>query len=102
MASGKDKHTQPSAQRLAQAEGRVTVEARADGPLKLSGVSRIVDEDGNELPIPAGLVALCRCGQSGTMPFCDGSHRRFGFRAAAYYFETKDTSDTSETGERSD
>lgn len=82
---------QPSEQRRAQAQGRVTVEVRANGPLKLSGVTRIVDDDGNELPIPAGLVALCRCGQSGTMPFCDGSHRRFGFRAEAYYLEAEGT-----------
>ena len=99
MAHNSD--NQPSEQRRAQQEGRVTVEARANGPLKLSGITRIVDEDGNELPIPAGLVALCRCGQSGTMPFCDGSHRRFGFRADAYYLETKAT-ETSDTSEGSD
>jgi CDGSH-type Zn-finger protein len=28
-------------------------------------------------------VALCRCGQSGKKPLCDGTHRRVNFRAAA-------------------
>jgi CDGSH-type Zn-finger protein len=33
--------------------------------------------------IPAGkpAIALCRCGQSSTKPFCDGTHKTCGFVA---------------------
>ena len=36
--------------------------------------------EGQALEAPApGRYALCRCGQSGTKPFCDGAHQRNGF-----------------------
>ena len=44
------------------------------GPLLLRGEVRIVDEHGNLLR-EANRVALCRCGKSRNMPFCDNSHR---------------------------
>lgn len=52
-----------------------------DGPLILRG--RFVITAGDGQPVPAGrrTVALCRCGQSASKPFCDGSHARTGFRA---------------------
>lgn len=60
---------------------RITVKEWPDGPLLLSGSVRIVGSDG-QLIREDTRVALCRCGHSGNKPFCDGSHRRVGFRSA--------------------
>lgn len=70
--------------------GHVTIRCRLDGPLVVElppegGVAlRVIDHAGGEFPLPTGkpAVALCRCGQSATKPFCDGSHTRGGFSAA--------------------
>lgn len=65
------------------------IEITADGPIKVVGPVRIVRrrsirnargagiawEDVSEVPT-TGETWLCRCGQSGKKPFCDGSHRR--------------------------
>jgi uncharacterized Fe-S cluster protein YjdI/CDGSH-type Zn-finger protein len=56
-----------------------TIEPRPNGPLFIRGRVRIRDADGNVIREDTRL-ALCRCGASGNKPFCDGSHRRIGFR----------------------
>jgi CDGSH-type Zn-finger protein len=59
----------------------VTITPYRDGPLLVRGPFRIIDQDGN--PIQAGreTVALCRCGRSGSRPFCDGTHKLVRFKA---------------------
>ncbi|MBL8798286.1 MAG: CDGSH iron-sulfur domain-containing protein [Planctomycetia bacterium] len=63
----------------------LTIRCRENGPLVVKPPVRVVDHLGNEFPLPTGkeLIALCRCGRSGTKPFCDGAHRQAGFQAAA-------------------
>jgi CDGSH-type Zn-finger protein len=63
----------------------VVIRCRENGPLVVRGPVKIVDHQGNELTPPPGKenIALCRCGQSRTKPFCDGSHRTCGFQSGS-------------------
>jgi len=80
----------PSAARATT--GTVTIRCREDGPLvvelpptmEAAALIRVTDHLGVEFPLPSGkpLVALCRCGRSGSRPFCDGTHKTCGFKAA--------------------
>jgi CDGSH-type Zn-finger protein len=56
------------------------IRTRRDGPLKLEGPCEIQAPDGTVL-MRGDEAALCRCGQSGKRPFCDGTHKRVGFAA---------------------
>lgn len=49
-----------------------------DGPLWVTGGIPITLADGTVLET-RNRVTLCRCGQSGSKPLCDGSHREAGF-----------------------
>jgi CDGSH-type Zn-finger protein len=61
----------------------VVIRCRQNGPLVVEGVFKLVDYQGNEVPLPTGkpAIALCRCGASRNKPFCDGSHRTCGFQS---------------------
>ena len=60
----------------------VVIQARANGPYKITGPVTIVDSEGRAFDVPEGnAVALCRCGYSANKPFCDASHKRVGFVA---------------------
>jgi CDGSH-type Zn-finger protein len=56
----------------------VVVTVSADGPYLVSGPVEIRNPAG-ALVKSVDRAALCRCGNSGNKPFCDGSHRRVGF-----------------------
>lgn len=51
-----------------------------DGPYKVEGDLEMTDDDGRTVKTREGkAVFLCRCGQSSTKPFCDGTHNDIGF-----------------------
>jgi CDGSH-type Zn-finger protein len=60
----------------------VTIETRPNGPYIINGSIEMHDTNGNILPTQARTV-LCRCGASTKKPFCDGTHSKIGFQAAA-------------------
>ncbi len=56
---------------------RLRLTPRRDGPLHCFGSMKILGSEGSKWN--GDQANLCRCGQSGNKPFCDGSHRQFGF-----------------------
>ena len=67
-------------QPLARRDGVLTIRTRPNGPLKIEGHVEIISGTGRTID-RVDETALCRCGQSGRKPFCDGTHARIGFAA---------------------
>ncbi len=56
------------------------IRIQPNGPYIVTGPEVIEDSDGNVITVLEGQrVKLCRCGHSGTKPYCDGTHRRVDF-----------------------
>ena len=77
--SGALRARRPNGETRVETDGETQVRAIRNGPLLLHGNLRILGADGAELA-HLERVALCRCGQSGNKPFCDGTHKRVSFR----------------------
>ena len=59
-----------------------TITVRLNGPYRIEGDDvKVVDWNGNEYQVTKRPIALCRCGGSGSKPFCDGTHRTIAFQA---------------------
>lgn len=58
--------------------GVVTITPTPNGPLQCVGPLTVQGADGHTSS--SDETRLCRCGQSETKPFCDGSHERVGFK----------------------
>lgn len=66
---------------LAQRNGALKVEPLRDGPLHVSGNLELISGTGKTIHCVTECW-LCRCGQSANKPYCDGTHKRVGFRSA--------------------
>ncbi len=58
---------------------KLIVKLMKDGPAILEGTYTVESETIDPATSDKG-IALCRCGESGTKPFCDGSHKAAGFK----------------------
>jgi CDGSH-type Zn-finger protein len=60
-----------------------TITPLDDGPNLVKGPVKIVDATGKQFQVRTKTVILCRCGNSNTKPFCDGTHVKVGFKSKA-------------------
>ncbi|MCA9913540.1 MAG: CDGSH iron-sulfur domain-containing protein [Anaerolineae bacterium] len=56
------------------------VEPYKNGPIGIKGAFRLLNMD-QETVMQGEKGALCRCGNSGNKPFCDGTHSKINFQA---------------------
>jgi CDGSH-type Zn-finger protein/uncharacterized Fe-S cluster protein YjdI len=61
-------------------DGVLAVDPQTDGPLKLNGNLEIMSGTGRVVARTT-TTWLCRCGGSSNKPFCDGTHKKIGFKA---------------------
>ena len=60
-------------------EGETLIKIIQDGPIMVAGDFSVINSDGKELE-KKDKAFFCRCGNSGNKPFCDGTHKRPGFK----------------------
>jgi CDGSH-type Zn-finger protein len=60
---------------------RTQIIALDSGAYLVKGPGVLLDADDNEFRAERSTVALCRCGGSTNKRFCDGTHKKVGFRA---------------------
>ncbi len=65
---------------LVQRNGPLEVRPIPNGPLHVMGNIEILTASGQTI-VCTTEVWLCRCGHSGNKPFCDGTHKKIGFRS---------------------
>ena len=65
---------------LAQRDGPLDIHPIPNGPLRVKGNLEVISGTGRTITRMTE-AWFCRCGQSGNKPFCDGTHKKVGFRS---------------------
>ena len=58
-----------------------SIRATKNGPYEVTGSVELMDFEGAKYTLEEDPIYLCRCGHSANKPFCDGTHKKVGFRA---------------------
>jgi 3-phenylpropionate/trans-cinnamate dioxygenase ferredoxin subunit len=61
----------------------VKITATRNGPYRVEGDIELLYESTPVRTKSGVTTVLCRCGASSNKPFCDGTHSKIGFQAAA-------------------
>jgi len=56
-----------------------SIQLNKDGPMVVKGVTDLKNSRGEALKAEETMY-LCRCGGSANKPYCDGTHRKNGFK----------------------
>jgi CDGSH-type Zn-finger protein len=60
----------------------VKITVNKNSSLRIEGEFTIYDAEGNTFDLCGRTsIGLCRCGHSGSKPFCDGTHRKVEFQS---------------------
>ncbi|WP_135606748.1 CDGSH iron-sulfur domain-containing protein [Methanococcoides sp. NM1] len=59
-------------------ENKTSIQPSTNGPYLAKDLNNLKNSKGDTFE-PKPMVAMCRCGQSSTKPFCDGTHVKVGF-----------------------
>ena len=65
---------------LAYSDDKLLLKLMKNGPVLVEGAYEIYSET-SQPRLCSKNIALCRCGQSDNKPFCDGSHKKAGFKS---------------------
>jgi 3-phenylpropionate/trans-cinnamate dioxygenase ferredoxin subunit len=66
------------------AEKELVIIPHNNGPYEVRGKVKIITEGGRLLQTEGTEAWLCRCGQSASKPFCDGTHTKVGSPASPW------------------
>ena len=77
--SGALSHYMNSQEKADEPMQSIKIEVREKGPLMVHGNVDVTHSDGRK-ESRERISAFCRCGASGSKPFCDGSHEEVNFK----------------------